>query len=113
MGTVIEHRAADSYDCVLFRANDDVVRCPEPNQPRVVPPLYDANGLGVTALKNPPLNPLTGAFELRIADGRDNPTVGALQESGRIYSCDEFPPATWIEGGVGTPGQNNPEGDGQ
>lgn len=60
-----------------------------------------------------PINPLNGAFEMRIADGRDNPAVGALQESGRIYSCDEFPPASWVEGGVGTPGQNNPEGDGK
>jgi chitinase len=28
------------------------------------------------------------------------------------YSCDEFPPAAWIEGGVGTPGVGTPEGDG-
>ncbi|KAH7091909.1 hypothetical protein FB567DRAFT_226367 [Paraphoma chrysanthemicola] len=88
-------------------------RCPEPNQPRVVPPLWDANGVGVTALKTPPVNPLTGAFELRIADGRDNQFAGALQESGRIYTCDEFPPASWVEGGVGTAGENNPEGDGK
>jgi chitinase len=40
-----------------------------------------------------------------IADGRDNPTVGQLQSSGRMYSCDEFPPASFIEGGIGLQGQ--------
>ncbi|KAH3998458.1 hypothetical protein HBI56_205010 [Parastagonospora nodorum] len=85
-------------------------RCPEPNQPRVVPPLYNG-AAGVTALKLPLINPTTGHYEMRIADGSDTPG-GTLQESGRIYTCDEFPPASWVEGGVGTPGQNNPEGDG-
>lgn len=88
-------------------------RCPEPNQPRVEPSLWDANGLGVTALRNPPLNPVTGAFNLRISDGRDNQFTRALQKSGRIYTCDKFPLASWAEYGVGTVGKNNPEGDGK
>lgn len=77
----------------------------------MVPPLYNG-AAGVTALKLPLINPTTGHYEMRIADGSDNPG-GTLQESGRIYTCDEFPPASWVEGGVGTPGQNNPEGDGK
>jgi hypothetical protein len=28
------------------------------------------------------------------------------------YSCDEFPPAAWIEGGIGTPGVGTVDGDG-
>ncbi|KAF2714297.1 glycoside hydrolase family 18 protein [Pleomassaria siparia CBS 279.74] len=78
-------------------------RCPETNQPRVVPPLYDMNGIGVTALA-----PQTGPNLIEIiADGKDSPipSVGQLQPSGRMYTCDEFPPASWIEGGVGIPGQ--------
>ncbi|PVI00005.1 glycoside hydrolase family 18 protein [Periconia macrospinosa] len=74
-------------------------KCPHNNQPRVVPPLYDMNGVGVTALI-----PQTGTELLQIiADGKDNPIpgVGQLQPSGRMYTCDEFPPASWIEGGIG------------
>ncbi|KAF1942659.1 hypothetical protein EJ02DRAFT_511607 [Clathrospora elynae] len=74
-------------------------RCPEPNQPRVVPPLYDEfTRQPVTALA-PQMNPLS--VSLRIADGRDDPLIGQNQPSGRGYSCDEFPPASWIEGGDG------------
>jgi hypothetical protein len=36
-----------------------------------------------------------------IADGRRRPTPGATGWSGLKYSCDEFPPASWIEGGIG------------
>jgi len=83
-------------------------RCPEPNQPRVVPPLYDLAGIGVTAIVP---QPIPGATDLHmiIADGKDNPIpgVGQLQSSGRKYSCDEFPPASWIEGGVGIAGSGN------
>lgn len=25
------------------------------------------------------------------------------QRSQRVYSCDEFPPASWVEGGIGLP----------
>jgi len=80
-------------------------RCPEPNQPRVVPPLYNLAGVGVTAIVP---QPIPGETDLRqiIADGKDNPApfVGQLQSSGRKYTCDEFPPASWIEGGVGIAG---------
>ncbi|KAF9696769.1 hypothetical protein EKO04_005748 [Ascochyta lentis] len=80
-------------------------RCPEPNQPRVVPPLYNLAGIGVTAIVP---QPIPGETDLRqiIADGKDNPVpfVGQLQSSGRKYTCDEFPPASWIEGGVGLAG---------
>lgn len=77
-------------------------RCPETNQPRVVPPLYDLNGNGVTALVTQPI-PGAAVLHMIIADGKDDPRpfVGQLQSSGRMYSCDEFPPASWIEGGVG------------
>ncbi|KAH6672073.1 hypothetical protein B0J14DRAFT_564656 [Halenospora varia] len=35
------------------------------------------------------------------------------QRSGRYYTREEFPPRSWIEGGIGTAGENNlPEGDG-
>lgn len=78
-------------------------RCPEPNQPRVVPPLYDLNGNGVTAIVPQPI-PGKTSLSMVIADGRDNPTAGQLQSSGRKYTCDEFPPASWIEGGVGIVG---------
>lgn len=84
-------------------------RCPEPNQPPVVPPIFDANGLGVTRLAPQP--PGATEVDLMIDDGRDNPLVGALQPSGRRYSCDEFPPASWIEGGIGYSGVV-PEGSG-
>lgn len=83
-------------------------RCPETNQPRVVPPLYDQLGVGVTAVVP---QPVPGHTELTmvIADGKDNPIpgVGQLQSSGCKYSCDEFPPASWIEGGVGIMGSGN------
>jgi len=78
-------------------------RCPEPNQPRVVPPLYDLSGNGVTAIVPQPI-PGQTELSLVIADGRDNQFSGQLQSSGRKYTCDEFPPASWIEGGVGIPG---------
>jgi chitinase len=78
-------------------------RCPQQGQPRVVPPLWDEfTGLPVTGLA-PQLDP--NDVHLVIADGRDNPLYGVNQPSGRIYSCDEFPPASWIEGGVGFNGQ--------
>jgi hypothetical protein len=35
------------------------------------------------------------------------------QRSGRRYSCDEFPPASWVEGGVGMQGYDIDEGAGQ
>jgi chitinase len=85
-------------------------RCPETNQPQVVPPLFDANGLPVTALAPQP--PGATEVDLMIADGRDDPLVGSLQPSGRRYSCDEFPPASWIEAGIGWQGVNIPEGNG-
>ncbi|KAF1945816.1 hypothetical protein EJ02DRAFT_431322 [Clathrospora elynae] len=75
----------------------------------LVPPLYDLLGNGVTALVP---QPIPGETELCmiIADGKDNPFpfVGQLQSSGRKYTCDEFPPASWIEGGVGLGGDGLP-----
>jgi chitinase len=69
-------------------------------QPQVVPPLWDANGLPVTQII-----PQVGTqVSLKIADGRDQQFVGQTQDSGRKYSCDEFPPASWIEGGHGISG---------
>jgi chitinase len=74
--------------------------CPMAGQPQVVPPLWDANGLPVTQII-----PQVGTqVHLKIADGRDQQFVGQTQDSGRMYSCDEFPPASWIEGGHGIAG---------
>lgn len=74
-------------------------------QPRVVPPWYDLQGNGVVAIKpQPPTDP---DVHLIIEDGRSDPRFGQLGPSGRIYSCDEFPPASWIEGGVGITGTND------
>jgi chitinase len=74
--------------------------CPMAGQPQVVPPLWDANGLPVTQII-----PQVGTqVYLKIADGRDQQFVGQTQDSGRMYSCDEFPPASWIEGGHGIGG---------
>jgi chitinase len=74
--------------------------CPMAGQPQVVPPLWDANGLPVTQII-----PQVGTqVSLKIADGRDQQFVGQTQDSGRKYSCDEFPPASWIEGGHGISG---------
>ena len=78
-------------------------RCPEPNQPRVVPPLYDLSGNGVTDIVPQPI-PGKTSLSMVIADGRDSRFTGQLQSSGRKYTCDEFPPASWIEGGVGIAG---------
>jgi chitinase len=85
-------------------------RCPEPNQPAVVPPLWDANGVGVTGLK--PQRVGATDVSLRIADGRDAQFVGQTQPSGRRYTCDEFPAASWIEGGSGYFDQVVDEGSG-
>lgn len=80
-------------------------RCPEPNQPRVVPPLYNQAGVEVTAIVPQPIPSETDRRQI-IADRKDNPLpfVGQLQSSGRKYTCDEFPLASWIEGGVGIAG---------
>lgn len=44
---------------------------------------------------------------------RADRSVDPIARSGRYYSCDEFPPAPWVEGGNGTKGRNtSPEGDG-
>ncbi|KAF2276517.1 uncharacterized protein EI97DRAFT_458439 [Westerdykella ornata] len=78
-------------------------RCPEANRPQVVPPLWDDHGRPVTGLKWPTIIHVGAPAELSlmIEDGRDSQFVGALRPSGRTYSCDEFPPASWAEGGDG------------
>ncbi|KAI1392048.1 glycosyl hydrolases family 18-domain-containing protein [Hypoxylon trugodes] len=75
--------------------------CPEPNQPPIMPgPWYSTARENVRALQ---------ANEIR-ADRR---TPGREIRSGRYYTCDEFPPRSFVEGGNGTPNQNvMPEGDG-
>lgn len=85
-------------------------RCPEPNQSRVVPPFWDTNGLGITALA--PKLPAATKVSLKIADRRDGRFVGQNQPSGHRYSCDEFPPASFIEGGDGVAGQGVLRGNG-
>jgi chitinase len=83
------------------KRSDGSPRCPEVGQPPVVPPLWDSNGFPVTQI----VPQQSGApVNLKIADGRDQQYVGQVQDSGRVYSCDEFPPASWIEGGHGISG---------
>lgn len=48
--------------------------CPGPNQPRVVPPFWDTNGLGTTALA--PQLPAATNVSLMIVNGRDDRFVG-------------------------------------
>lgn len=78
--------------------------CPETNQPR---PWRNDGQWPETKLEANPLNAL-----FREVSGYTD-VNGQYQRSGLQYSCDEFPPAAWVEGGSGTLGQNvQPEGDG-
>lgn len=69
---------------------DNGRRCPEPDQPNVMPGPWPFTGLET-------INP--GA-DLGI-QARRSSSGALLERSGRMYSCDEFPPASWVEGGVG------------
>jgi chitinase len=59
--------------------------------------LWDAIGLPKTQI----IPQIGTQVYLKIADERDQQFVGQTQDSGRVYSCDKFPPASWIEGGHG------------
>jgi hypothetical protein len=69
-------------------------RCPEPNQLRDVPPLYDIWGGVVMAIIPQPI-PGKISLSMVIADRCETEFAGQLQPSGRKYICDEFPPASW------------------
>ena len=85
-------------------------RCPEANQPQFVPPLYNTNEVGETAMAPQP--PMAIEVDLMITYGKDSRFAGAFQPSGCRYSGDESPPASWVEGSIGYTGDGNvPEGN--
>jgi len=67
------------------------MRCPEPDQPDVMPGPWAYTDLETQS-------PLT---LLEIKGLRLFMENGGVLRSGRQYTCDEFPPASWIEGGDG------------
>lgn len=93
-------RRAGQCPYPAWKGTRQAPRCPEPNQPDITPPWYDALGIPQKALLPPSPSP-DDPFDMVIANGRRNPASGVIGFSGRQYSCDEFPPASWIEGGIG------------
>lgn len=80
-------------------------KCPQPNQPDVVPAWVDGSGNGIRAIVPQDLSDLTKSAYLEIMYKQSDPQNPLTRRrSGRVYSCDEFPPASWVEGGVGTAG---------
>lgn len=104
------------YMCPKNWAKSKPDRCPHSNQP--YPMRRDGNRWPTTDVIPLNLNPPniadkhTKLFVIKsVADG-----MGNKRESGLYYSCDEFPPAKWVEGGVGLLNPPNPppnEGSGQ
>lgn len=79
--------------------------CPEPNQPK---PMRADKRWPEVDVDN------THPKRYKIKDHID--ANGNVLKSGMYYSCDEFPPAKWVEGGVGlvpAPNPPPPEGAGQ
>jgi len=79
--------------------------CPEPNQPK---PMRADKRWPETDVDP------THVKRYKIKDHID--ANGNVLKSGMYYSCDEFPPAKWVEGGVGlvpAPNPPPPEGAGQ
>lgn len=104
------------YMCPKNWAKKQPTRCPETNQP--YPMRRDGKRwpeTGVIPLNLNPLDPADTHTKLFVIKGlRDG--MGNTRESGLYYSCDEFPPAKWVEGGVGLLNPPNPppaEGPGQ
>ena len=79
-------------------------RCPETNQEAVVPAWVDATGAPITAIVPQDLTKPAELAYLEIMYKHTGNNALTRRRSGRVYSCDEFPPASWVEGGVGTPG---------
>lgn len=79
-------------------------RCPETNQEAVVPAWVDALGAPITAIVPQDLTKPAAPAYLEIMYKQTGNNALTRRRSGRVYSCDEFPPASWVEGGVGTPG---------
>lgn len=79
------------------KGSNGLPRCPEPNQPK----FYRNDSLiwPYTALQPGVINGKT----MKIADKVD-PNNNTIEESGVIYTCDEFPAASWVEGGIGNGG---------
>ncbi|KAK5994507.1 Killer toxin subunits alpha/beta-like protein [Cladobotryum mycophilum] len=93
-----DHRRAAS--CPSTWSNG-YTRCLEENQPYVMPGLWLFTDLET-------IDPEAG---MEIEGFRLSPETGDIFRSGRQYSYDEFPPATWIEGGSGPGGAANAAGD--
>jgi hypothetical protein len=72
------------------RWKDEKKECPESNQPAVEPGPWPYTNLET-------IDPVA-KFEI---EAMRFPDEDQPSRSGRVYSCDEFPPASWIEGGVG------------
>jgi chitinase len=79
-------------------------KCPQPLQPDVVPAWVDSTGTGIRGIVPQDLSDLTKPAYLEIMYKQTGNNALTRRRSGRVYSCDEFPPASWIEGGVGTAG---------
>jgi hypothetical protein len=79
-------------------------RCPEANQEAVVPAWVDAAGAPITAIVPQDLRDPAKLAYLEIMYKQTGNNALTRRRSGRVYSCDEFPAASWVEGGVGTPG---------
>ena len=75
-----------------------------------MPAWLDYAGIPIKGIET--IDPQQASFSLEIEAKRLTPADKNPIRSGMRYSCDEFPPASFIEGGIGTPGENNPEGDG-
>lgn len=83
----------------------------------------EVGGIPAGNLPQPPVMPGPHPFVDLQPPGQDRIQIYEIRgqrigdrhtPSGRYYSCDEFPAAKWVEGGVGTAGKNvSPEGDGQ
>ncbi|KAI1379064.1 glycosyl hydrolases family 18-domain-containing protein [Hypoxylon crocopeplum] len=97
-GSSISKSRGDAMCPSTWRNNH---QCPEQNQPSIMPGPWFSNALETIA----PLK----SNEIEA----DRSIPNQLKRSGRYYTCDEFPPRSFVEGGAGTQRQNIvPEGDG-
>lgn len=79
-------------------------RCPETDQEAVVPAWVDATGAPIPANVPQDLTKPAKLAYLEIMYKQAGNNALTRRRSGHIYSCDEFTPDSWVEGGVGTPG---------
>ncbi|RPA74880.1 hypothetical protein BJ508DRAFT_29078 [Ascobolus immersus RN42] len=81
--------------------------CPEPDQPDVMPgPWFTTSTENQDPLQ---VNEIAAERDLDVRSGQ----IEITRRSGLFYSCEEFPAASFVEGGTGTAGTGVvPEGDG-